>query len=311
MEGHVIKILNKIFFTENDLTVKNFSKNCIYLFYLIFFIIIAFNHDQFLSLKAYSVNLDFNNTVFDWYKKILYHPVIKHFSFYIITAVICALAFLIFSKRKNFLLKILTVYGLLNINHKLISISDGGYTITALLCVFLCIVNTSGTKYSYKNKKCNDFFIALSNTGFLLCKVQLSVMYLASGIYKLQGVLWQKGVALYYVLQNEEYSHPFWRNMIENNDFLLVGLTYSTIGFQVAYPFLIWNKNTRLLMLFTVFCFHIGTVFILGLTSFGVCGIVANTIFLRETDFKFLKKLKNILYFHIRSALKKKISYRK
>ena len=107
-------------------------------------------------------------------------------------------------------------------------------------------------------------------------------MYLMSGIYKLQDVLWQKGIAVYFILQNEEYSHPFWKAIIENNDFLITFFTYSTIRFEVSYFFLIWNKHTRLLILITACIFHLGTIFMMGLTTFGVSGIIANTIFLKE-----------------------------
>ena len=117
-----------------------------------------------------------------------------------------------------------------------------------------------------------------------------------SGIYKLQGVLWQKGVAIYYILQNEEYSHPFWKSLIENNDFLITFLTYSTIGIQISYPFLIWNKNTRLLILIAICFFHLGTIVIMGLTTFGLCGIISNTIFLKDCEIQFIKQLKNQFY---------------
>ncbi len=289
----------KSFFLESDLKVKKFSKNNIYLFYFIFFIIIAVNHNQFLSSNSYSIDLDFNYTVFDWYKKILYHPIIKEFSLQIIIINIVCFLILICSNQKNFLLKLLTTYLLLNINNKLVAISDGGFNITTLLCIFLCFVNTSGTEYSHKIPFYKDFLTAISNTFFLLCKIQLSVMYLMSGIYKLQGVLWQKGVAVYYVLQNEEYSHPFWKALIENNDFLIAFFTYSTMGLQIAYPFLIWNKNTRLLMLVAICFFHLGTIFIMGLTTFGLCGIISNTIFLKDSDIYFIKKLKNQFIFFI------------
>lgn len=281
------------FFRERDLSVKSFSKNCIYSFYSVFFIIIAINHDQFLSPSSYSVDIDFNNTIFDWYKRALYHPAIKEFSLQIIIINIICLLILIFSRRNFFILKLLTTYLLLNINNKLVAISDGGFNITTLLCILLCLVNTSGTEHPHKNTFYNDLLTAISNTFFFLCKIQLSTMYLMSGIYKLQGVLWQKGVAIYYVLQNEEYSHPVWKALIENNDFLITFLTYSTIGLQIAYPFLIWNKNTRLLILTAICFFHLGTIFIMGLTTFGLCGIISNTIFLKENDIYFITKFKN------------------
>ena len=301
-----IKIYIESFFSESDLAVKNFSKNCIYCFYLVFFSIIAVNHNQFLSSKSYSIDLDFKNTAFDWYKRALHHPTIKEFALEIIILNIICLLILIYSNRKLFFLKILTTYMLLNINNKLVAISDGGFNITTLLCILLCLVNTSGNKYSYKTPYLNDLLTAVSNTFFVVCKIQLSIMYLLSGIYKLQGVLWQKGVALYYVLQNEEYSHTFWKNLIENSDFLITLLTYSTISFEIAYPFLIWNKNTRLPMLIIVCFFHLGTIFIMGLTTFGICGIIANTIFLKETDIRFIKKLKNKFITYIKKWLNKK-----
>jgi len=67
MNKHKINYFIESFFVEKDLLVKQFSKNCIYIFYIIFFSVIAVHHNQFLSINSYSVDLDFHYSILDWY----------------------------------------------------------------------------------------------------------------------------------------------------------------------------------------------------------------------------------------------------
>ena len=53
--------------------------------------------------------------------------------------------------------------------------------------------------------------VAASNAALWMCRIQVALIYLCAGILKLNGDLWQKGMALYDLLQGDSYTHPLAR----------------------------------------------------------------------------------------------------
>ncbi|MCG6197984.1 HTTM domain-containing protein, partial [Anoxybacillus sp. LAT_38] len=62
------------------------------------------------------------------------------------------------------------------------------------------------------------------------------------------GEVWHNGTAVYYILQVDEYSHPFFQNLILQNDFLIVLSTYASVIVKLAFPFLLFNRCTKYLI---------------------------------------------------------------
>ena len=104
---------------------------------------------------------------------------------------------------------------------------------------------------------------------------------------------------MYYIVQSDEFYHPFWSELIKNSDFLITFTTYFTILWELAYPFLIWVRKCRFPLIGMAVVFHLGTIFIMGLTTFGIAMIMWNLIFFSNDHFKLLKDklsiIKNII----------------
>ena len=171
----------------------------------------------------------------------------------------------------------------------------GAHFVSLVLFANLIFVNTSGKEKQSRHEitlaKILIFLTSLSRCAFFICKVDIAIIYLTAAISKLQGDLWINGVAIYYILQVDEFYHPFWTNLIINSDFLITFLTYSSIAWELCYPLLIWVRACRIPLVFIAIVFHFGTVIVMGLTTFGIGMILWNFIMLKDRDILLLKNL--------------------
>ncbi|MGW3747023.1 hypothetical protein ACWD62_42620 [Streptomyces sp. NPDC005146] len=68
----------------------------------------------------------------------------------------------------------------------------------------------------------------LHNLGVLAIATQICLVYVTSGLYKVQGKLWQDGAALFYIMRIPEFSLPGVSDLVYGNDMLVFVGTYST-----------------------------------------------------------------------------------
>jgi Vitamin K-dependent gamma-carboxylase len=178
-------------------------------------------------------------------------------------------------------LSLLMSYLLTENLHWLISPTlDGGNNLASVLLLLLPLVNTTG-RSTPVDRVSRKLLVAISNGAFVLCQLQLCVVYLCAAMYKLQGPLWQNGMVLYYLLQTD-YSHFIIRDHVGRFPMLAMFAAYATVAFQLSYPFLVWFKATRSIMLLSAFVFHVGIALIMGLFEFGLLLCLAQVLFYQE-----------------------------
>jgi hypothetical protein len=116
-----------------------------------------------------------------------------------------------------------------------------------------------------------------ANLGLRLIQLHICVVYFISGISKLAGHSWWLGNAAWLTMNaplfnesldaawiaDERYGEWFWH-------YVSFAGTYATLGFEIAFPFLIWNKRLRPWMLFLAFMLHLGIGLFMGLGAFGL-----------------------------------------
>lgn len=131
-------------------------------------------------------------------------------------------------------------------------ITDGGDNIMRIVLLFLVLVNT-GAHFSLDARRTRwrspewlrQVRAIAHNVGVLLIVVQLSMLYMSTGLYKAMGELWQNGTALYYILRVDEFSWPGVAEFIYRNPYLVVFGTYGTVLFEVVFPPALLNRWTR------------------------------------------------------------------
>jgi len=107
-------------------------------------------------------------------------------------------------------------------------------------------------------------------------QLHLCLVYLNSGVAKLQGVDWRMGEAVWYTLGNSNYGNF---NLLWLSKFPLVlkAVNWWVLMIETLYPIFIWPKMTRKFWLFNVLALHFFIGLFMGLYMFGVIMMILNT----------------------------------
>lgn len=173
---------------------------------------------------------------------------------------------------------------------------DGGDNLLQIVLIYACFAHL-GAHLSFdaervRMRRAHDNAIRwpgamLHNAAMLAIAIQLSLLYLVSGLAKVQGEMWQSGTALYYVLRTGEFGWPGYAELIYLNVPLMVALTYLTVAFQVSFPFLFWlNRYTRLMALAAGCMFHLGIAAMMGLITFSLFMIAVELMLITDREYR-------------------------
>ncbi len=197
----------------------------------------------------------------------------------------------VYPRILNILMYIFT-YSLYNKNWMLL---DGGNNILILELFYMMFVQTGAyfgvharaIREKMQRSNPSRWFIAmLHNMGVITIMLQVCLMYFISFIFKAHGNEWYSGTAIYYVLRVDEFRLPGVNELIYKNPLLVTTITYLTLLFQGSYPFLIWNKRTKFVMLFGAICFHLGIAIVMGLAWFSLSILSVDVIFIDDTTYR-------------------------
>jgi predicted DCC family thiol-disulfide oxidoreductase YuxK len=129
----------------------------------------------------------------------------------------------------------------------------------------------------------------IHNAALLAFAIQLCLVYGASGLYKVQGKMWQSGTALYYIMRVDEFTWPGYSEHIYQNIFLVTALSYATVAFQVSFPFLFFlNRYTRRLILLAGLSFHLGIALFMGLVTFSAFLMSVELALIADGDYQMI-----------------------
>ncbi|WP_283450933.1 HTTM domain-containing protein [Streptomyces sp. G-G2] len=121
----------------------------------------------------------------------------------------------------------------------------------------------------------------LHNAGLLIIMVEVCLIYATAGWYKIQGSRWQDGTALYYPLGLDYFSPwPGLSGLLAGSGTLVMLLTYGTVIVQVAFPFTLFNRRIKNVLLVVMMLEHTGIAVLLGLPFFSLAMIAADAVFL-------------------------------
>ncbi|SEK73814.1 HTTM domain-containing protein [Streptacidiphilus jiangxiensis] len=119
------------------------------------------------------------------------------------------------------------------------------------------------------------------NAAMLVIAAEVCFIYATAGWYKIQGSLWQGGTALWYPL-HLHYFEP-WPGLadgLSGSSTLVTAITYGTVIAQVGFPFLVFNRRIKNVMLTLMIAEHLGIAIVLGLPFFSLAMITADAVFL-------------------------------
>jgi hypothetical protein len=138
-----------------------------------------------------------------------------------------------------------------------------------------------------------------ANFAIRMLQVHLCVIYLVSGLCKLQGGAWWSGTALWGTLANFEFApmalqfnHVYVYNEILRwlaadklrlEMFLSAG-SWFTLAFEIGYIFFVWRPKGRRIFLVAAVLLHGGIALFMGLKTFALMMLVMNMSFLRREE---------------------------
>ncbi|MFI2370267.1 HTTM domain-containing protein [Streptomyces sp. NPDC018833] len=122
---------------------------------------------------------------------------------------------------------------------------------------------------------------AVHNGALVLIMAEVCLIYATAGWYKIQGSRWQDGTALYYPLELDYFTPwPALSGILADSALLVLVLTYGTVIVQVAFPFTLFNRRVKNVLLVAMILEHAGIAVLLGLPIFSLSMIAADAVFL-------------------------------
>ncbi|WP_327682303.1 HTTM domain-containing protein [Streptomyces sp. NBC_00467] len=119
------------------------------------------------------------------------------------------------------------------------------------------------------------------NAGLLVIMAEVCLIYATAGWYKIQGSRWQDGTALYYPLKLDYFTPwPALSDLLASGGLMVLVLTYGTVVVQVAFPFTLFNRRVKNVLLVAMMLEHAGIAVLLGLPFFSLAMIAADAVFL-------------------------------
>ncbi|MCI0383557.1 HTTM domain-containing protein [Streptomyces sp. CNQ085] len=119
------------------------------------------------------------------------------------------------------------------------------------------------------------------NAVLLIIMAEVCLIYATAGWYKIQGSRWQDGTAVYYPLHLDYFSPwPALAEVLGSSGLMVMLLTYGTVIAQVAFPFTLFNRRVKNVLLAVMMLEHASIAVILGLPFFSLAMIAADAVFL-------------------------------
>ncbi|MEV1061624.1 HTTM domain-containing protein [Streptomyces sp. NPDC050263] len=124
----------------------------------------------------------------------------------------------------------------------------------------------------------------LHNGALVVIMVEACLIYATAGWYKIQGSRWQDGTAVYYPLHLDYFSPwPELTDLLAGSGTMVLLATYGTVIVQVAFPFTLFNRRVKNVLLAVMMAEHAVIAVVLGLPFFSLAMIATDAVFLPTT----------------------------
>lgn len=128
---------------------------------------------------------------------------------------------------------------------------------------------------------CDMLANLVHNAALLVIVVEVCLIYSTAGWYKIQGSRWQDGTAVYYPMNLDYFSPwPEISSFMASSGLLILLATYGTVMVQVAFPFTLFNRRVKNVLLAAMIAEHMSIAVLLGLPFFSMAMIAADAVFL-------------------------------
>lgn len=164
-----------------------------------------------------------------------------------------------------------------NLHNANYEVSNGGYNLIQLLLFFHIFWFRLSDRAENRGA---SLMRLLHNLSFYGVWLQVSLLYLSAGLFKLNGIHWLNGDAIAHVLAIEEYSLPWIIPVAETNPWWMMLASWTTLTYQILFAVVIWIRPIRPYWLLLGTFIHLGIAFMVGITDFGIVMVLSYLIFM-------------------------------
>ncbi|NND94327.1 MAG: HTTM domain-containing protein, partial [Flavobacteriales bacterium] len=168
------------------------------------------------------------------------------------------------------------------------SFLTGGNYLLHILLFYLVFIDEKRSGSGLRSQLSN----MLSNFGIWACRLQVIIVYLFTGMYKLAGESWRSGEAVHIITHVDEFTLPWFEHSIADLHWLMVIANYSALIYFFSFPILVWSKRWKLYLLAFGAMFHLTLGLVIGVVDFSLIMIASYAAFLDDES---IDKIKSIL----------------
>jgi len=119
----------------------------------------------------------------------------------------------------------------------------------------------------------------LSNLAGLSICIHLCLIYFISAINKIHSDVWFNGVATYYTMNIDRFRGTEFNRLLSQNSLFVTITTYGTWLLELCYPFLVWFRQTKIVVIILMIFLHLGIGIFMMLYDFQLAFIMAQGFF--------------------------------
>ncbi|WP_423463621.1 HTTM domain-containing protein [Promicromonospora sp. MS192] len=169
-------------------------------------------------------------------------------------------------------------------------VADQGLNLARILLVYLCFADTSA-RWSLDARRRRraarppaggaPVRTLLHNAAVVAVGAQACLVYVLSGLFKLEGEQWRDGSAVYYPLMLPQFRPwPPLADLIAGSGWLVAAVTWGTVALQLAFPLLLLHPRLRMAAVTGALLLHAGIGVVMGLPFFSLFMLAADCVFL-------------------------------
>lgn len=132
----------------------------------------------------------------------------------------------------------------------------------------------------------NSFLNKVSSIPSYGLMIQICFVYFFTGLAKLQGELWLNGTAIYYTMRVSDFMATSWNIALTENHYFVVIGTYFTVLFEMAFPFLIWFRQSKFYIIFGGILLHVGIWIFMRIDNFSWVMITSYFVFITDKEYE-------------------------
>jgi hypothetical protein len=211
--------------------------------------------------------------------------------------IVVSLAFMIFGGRPLTLAQAVLLWSLHWRNQDLM---EGGDNLAQILIIFM-IFTVSNAYFAPGARRRRERMLsretpsvrtAVHNLAAYLIVLQVCILYFMAGYWKVTGQPWEDGVAMYYISHVTGFSLSSAYAAVMNNAFVGTAITYFTVFTELAFPFAVLSVRgwVRKSVILAIEGMHLGIMVFMGLVCFGLLMIGADSVCLRDDDYRTLRR---------------------